>query len=208
MDDQLFTTGYFYCRGSDPEKNNCTSIFKGLLNQLLSQCRDLVPYCHDRHLSSGELTLTSPGLTKQLLELFCQRIQKQYIIIDGLDECDPTEWKLVLSFLNVMVDRCDMYQPGKLRVLFVSQDYNDIRKALPTAAIISLGPTDNENDIKAYVKEWAMNIQQKFGLEKDQVDLIITLTCARARGNTKFTCMRKWLKLPHRHVPICEVSHA
>ncbi|KAI9858937.1 MAG: hypothetical protein M1813_007239 [Trichoglossum hirsutum] len=182
MDDQLFTTGYFYCRGSDPEKNNCTSIFKGLLNQLLSQCRDLVPYCHDRHLSSGELTLTSPGLTKQLLELFCQRIQKQYIIIDGLDECDPTERKLVLSFLNVMVDRCDMYQPGKLRVLFVSQDYNDIRKALPTAAIISLGPTDNENDIKAYVKEWAMNIQRKFGLEKDQVDLIITLTCARARG--------------------------
>jgi hypothetical protein len=187
MHDQSFTTGYFYCKDGDPEKNNCTSIFKGLLNQLLSQCRDLVQYCHEKYSSSGELTLTSATLAKKLLELFCQKIPKQYIIIDGLDECDLAERKLVLSFFTTIVDHCDAYQPGKLRVLFVSQDYNDIKKALPTAAVISLGPTDNENDIRTYVKEWAVKIQQKFELESHRIDYIKTSTCGRARGNTIVT---------------------
>ena len=183
--DQSFATSYFYCRDGDPEKDNCTSIFRGLLNQLLGQCRDLLPYCHDKHLSSGELTLASANLAKNLLEVFCQKIPKQYIIIDGLDECDLAERKLVLSFFNTMVDRCDAQQPGKLRVLFVSQDYNDIRKALPTAAIISLGPMDNENDIKLYVEIWAVKIQQKFGLRNDQIDWVKTSTCTRAKGNNE-----------------------
>jgi hypothetical protein len=184
--DQSFTTSYFYCKGGDEERDKCTSVFKGLLSQLLSQCHELIPWCHEKHLSSGELVLTSAGLAKQLLDVFCQKIPKQYIIIDGLDECDPAERKLVLSFFTAMVDRCDAQQPGKLRVLFVSQDFNDIRKALPTAATISLGPTDNEGDIKAYVEIWAAKIQRKFELDSDQVDWIEASTCARAQGNSEF----------------------
>jgi len=186
--DKLFATSYFYCKESDPERNNCISIFKGLLNQLLNQCRDMVPYCYDKHLSSGELTLSSENLAKQLLELFCQKISKQFIIIDGMDECDVAERKLVLSFFTKIVDRCDSYEPGKLRVLFVSQDFNDIKKALPTAAVISLGATDNENDIKLYVNERAMKIKQKHELENYQIERIKASTCAKAHGNAKVTC--------------------
>jgi hypothetical protein len=80
-----------------------------------------------------------------------------------------------------------MYQPGKLRVLIVSQDYNDIKKALPTAAVISLRPIDNENDIRVYVNGWAVNIQQKFELESHYIEYVKASTCARAQGNTKVT---------------------
>lgn len=177
-----FATGYFYCKDGDPDMNNCISVFKSLLGQLLTQYRDPVPYCYDRKSSSGELTLNSTHLTTQILDLFCQKIPKLYIIIDGLDECDTSERKQILTFFNKIVNRCDAYEPGKLRVLFISQDYNDIAKALSTAGIISLKPKDNENDIKGFVNKWAKKIQGKFELEDDLTGKIKLSTCEKAQG--------------------------
>jgi hypothetical protein len=178
----LFTTIFFYCKHDDPEKNNCNSVLKSLLGQLITQCRDLVPFCYDKYLASGELTLNSANLIKQLLELFCQKVAKQYIIIDGLDECDIKERKLVLSFFNSMVDQHDLKDPGKTRVLFVSQDEPDIKEGLPMAAVIKIGPADNENDIRSFVRESSMKIQTKHDLDDLQVENIVDSTCARAQG--------------------------
>jgi hypothetical protein len=126
--------------------------------------------------------LTSANLAKQLVELFCQRISQQYIIIDGLDECDITERKLVMLFFSALVDRFEMKEPGKLRVLFVSQDENDIRKGLTTAAWIPLDPTDNAKDIKTFVHKWSVSIQQKFELDDQSINYIEESTCFRAQG--------------------------
>jgi hypothetical protein len=175
-------TNFFYCKQGDPEKSTCTSILKGLLSQLITQSRDLVPYCYDKYQASGEVTLTSAGPAKQLLELLWQRISKQFVIIDGLDECSPMERKLVLSFFTLLVDRFDAKEPGKLRVLFVSQDENDIGKALSTAAWIPLIPRDNANDIKLFVRSWSTRLRQKFQLDNAQVEYIVDSTCARADG--------------------------
>jgi hypothetical protein len=128
------------------------------------------------------LTLTSANSAKQLVELFCQRISQQYIIIDGLDECDITERKLVMLFFSLLVDRFEMKEPGKLRVLFVSQDENDIRKSLTSAAWIPLDPRDNAKDIKTFVHKWAMSIQQKFELDDQLINYIEESTCFRAQG--------------------------
>jgi hypothetical protein len=148
----------------------------------LNQCRELVPYCHDKFLSGGELTLTIPSLAEQLLKLFCEKIPKQYIIIDGLDECDPAQRKLILSFFTTMVDRCDERDPGKLRVLYVSQHYPDIERALQTATVLKLTTEDNKNDIKTYVHYWSTKIQQKYDLETDKVEYIRESTCVRSQG--------------------------
>jgi hypothetical protein len=205
--DKSFTTSFFYCKHGDPEKNNCHSILKGLLSQLLCQCRDLVPFCHDRYLASGELTLTSASLAEQLLDLFCQRIPKQYIIVDGLDECTMGERKLVLSFFNTMIGRYDMKEPGKIRILFVSQDEDDIKDALQTAAVIALGPTDNENDIRSFVRRSTMKIQQKHGLDNHQAEYIIESTCARTKGTSRQTLPSTVLTMTRRYVPIRKVGH-
>jgi hypothetical protein len=151
----------------------------------LNQCRELVPYCYDKSVSSGELTLTTTSLAMQLLKLFFERIPKSYIIIDGLGECDHMERKLVLSFFMTIVDHLD---PGKLRVLFVSQDYPDIGKALPTAVVFTLTAEDNENDIKTYVRDWSLKIQRKFSLEMDIVEYIQESTCIRSKGTINNIC--------------------
>jgi hypothetical protein len=116
------------------------------------------------------------------VELFCQRISQQYIIIDGLDECDIAERKLVMLFFSSLIDRFEMKEPGKLRVLFVSQDENDIRKGLATAACIALDPTDNAKDIKAFVHKWSTSIQEKFELDDESINYIKESTCFRAQG--------------------------
>jgi hypothetical protein len=150
----------------------------------LNHCRELIPYCYEKYLSSGELNLTSPGLAEQLLKLFFEKIPKQFIIIDGLDECKPAQRKLVLSFLTSMVDRCDEREPGKLRVLFVSQDFPDIKKSLQTASVMKLTPEDNKDDIVAYVHDWSKKIREKYYLNDEQVEFIQESTLIRSQGSS------------------------
>ena len=182
QEDKSFATIFFYCKHDDPEKKNCNSILKSLLSQLVTQCRDLVPHFYDKYLASGELTLNSAKLIKQLLELCCDSLAKQYIIIDGLDECSKAERNLVMSFFNSLVDRHDTKAPGKTRILFVSQDEFDIEKGLSTAAVIRLNPTDNESDIRWFVRESCMEIQTTYELDNLQVADIMESTCVRAKG--------------------------
>jgi hypothetical protein len=132
--------------------------------------------------------LTTPSLAEQLLKLFCEKITKQYVIIDGLDECDPAQQKLVLSFFTTMVDRCDERDPGMLRVLFVSQDYPDIEKALWTSTVLKLTAEDNKNDIKTYVHDWSTKIQEKYTLGIDKVEDIRESTCIRSKGKADAVC--------------------
>jgi hypothetical protein len=183
LQDTSHATGYFYCKEEDPEKSDCISIFRGLLSQLLNHSRELVPYCYEKYLFSGELNLTSPALAEQLLKLCFETIPKQFIIIDGLDECNPAQRKLVLSFFTSMVDKCDEREPGKLRVLFVSQDFPDIGKALLTADVMKLTPEDNKNDIKAYVHDWSKKIQMKYYLNDEQIEFIEESTLIRSQGS-------------------------
>ncbi|KAF7504582.1 hypothetical protein GJ744_002077 [Endocarpon pusillum] len=195
------TTSFFYCKYGDKDKNSFLSILKGLLSQLICHSRDLIPFCYDKYLASGELTLVSTSLAKQLLDLFCQKIYRQYIIIDGLDECDESERKLILQFFTSMIDRYDMKEPGRIRVLFISQDVNDIGKALSTAAVIALGPSDNESDIRSFVLTETRKIQVKHDLDNQQVEHIVGSTCRRAQGMFLFVklVMSNLYAQPTRH---------
>jgi hypothetical protein len=152
------------------------------LRQVLNQSRELIPHCYSKILSSGEVVLTSPSLAERLLTLFCEKITKQYIIIDGLDECEIAQRKLVLSFFTATVEDCDERDPGKLRVLFVSQDYPDIDKALRATTVLKLTAEDNKKDIMTYVRGWSAKIKEKYTLESDIVEDIQDSTCIRSQG--------------------------
>ena len=108
-----------------------------------------------------------------------------------------------------MASKCDAYDPGKLRVLIVSQIYNDIKIALPLASVISLGPADNASDIRSYVDKWAIRIQEKFELSHDQIEAVGRSTRARARGSKSvgFTNFGLLIVL-RRDVSLCQISHA
>lgn len=171
--------------------------------------RELVPYCHDKRSSSGELNLASLTLTKQLLDLVIHRLDKTYVIVDGLDECDIPERKLIVSFFTSIVEKCDGHDPGKLRVLFVSQDYPDIRKAILAASTVSLTSSENRQDLETYVRNRSQEIKQKFQLGDSQTKGIAEKILARAKGNYVSTYLDS-IKLAEnirRNVLIREVGH-
>ncbi|KAI9663834.1 MAG: hypothetical protein M1821_007324 [Bathelium mastoideum] len=183
-------TTYFYCSQGDPERNNAIAVFKGLLSQCLDQCPELLPYCEEKR--NGELTLSNPKTIKDLLKLFSEFVPKQYIIVDGLDECEGNnfkERKEIMAFLNQLVKDSDARAPAKLRVLFVSQSFSDISRELSTAMTITLGPEDNKHDIKAYVYQQAEKLRVKFGLNEEQSIQIQEKTCLRADGMFLFTVL-------------------
>ncbi|KAF2474163.1 C2H2 domain-containing protein [Lindgomyces ingoldianus] len=182
-------TSYFYCNCDGGGNSSAVGVFKGLLDQLLDQFPDLMPHCHTRSSSSGEPSLRSLGSAKKLLEDFCLTIPKQYIIVDGLDECEGPERKQILEFFVQLVTQCDSEDPGRLRILFVSQDYADIKKALHRSLnskvvpkIISLTSTDNERDIRIYVSNLASQVKVKYSLEEELAHYIRELTISRAHG--------------------------
>jgi len=150
---------------------------------MLNSRRELIPYCYDKLVSTGELSLTTTTLAEQLLRLFCEEIPKQYVLIDGLDEVEQAQRKLLLSFLSKLVNHCDERDPGKLRVMIVSQDYLDIQKnLLQGAAVLKLTAEDNKNDIMAYVCDRSQDIQRKYDLEPNHIEDIQESTCARSNG--------------------------
>ena len=126
--------------------------------------------------------MTSVNVAEQLFKLFLEILPKVFIIIDGLDECEILQRKLLLSFLTQQVEHWDERETGKLRIMFVSQQMPDIERSLSTAIVFTLSPVDNESDIKAFVNARCEEIRDKFYLNTDQVDYIRDSTCLRAEG--------------------------
>ncbi|KAJ4353923.1 uncharacterized protein N0V89_005654 [Didymosphaeria variabile] len=185
-----YITSYFYCHYEGQGCNTAVGVLKGLIHQLLSQYPDMLPPCHTKRTGSGEPVLRSLQLAKKLFEDFCSIPKKIFIIIDGLDECEQIERKQLLEFLIEIVTQCDTSDPGKLRVMVVSRDYVDIKRALHSSSvakivpnIVSMSEADNRHDIHSYVRIWVDCIAAKNEPFDDEAkEYLRNLTVARAKG--------------------------
>jgi hypothetical protein len=159
------STAYFYCVEGDEKRNDATSIFLGLLTQLIArsldvdECSNLLPYCHDRIL--GEM-LPSFSTTETLFTCFCNTFPKLYLIIDGLDECQPDKRKQILTLVSKIMTICDNKEPGKVRILILSRDLLDIKTALGISTNLDLQRKDTVTDITNYVRYRQEMLHQKF----------------------------------------------
>jgi hypothetical protein len=153
---------------------------------MIRQFRSLIPYCFDKAHADGQRELSSSQTARSLLEVFCERISHQFIIIDGLDECDVKERTPLLSSLKAIVDRCDSQNPGKLRLLIISQDFNDIKGSLTSPdsepTIFRLTEADNRAEIEGYVAQRVKLMAPTFNLSDEEITCIRDNTCLRANG--------------------------
>jgi hypothetical protein len=186
-----FITSYFYCNESDPQRRDALSILKGLLVQLITQDRTLIPYVYMRAKSSGQGTLMAHQLTQSLVNVCCERVPRQFIVIDGLDECCRQERQVLLTFLAEVIDRAEDDEPGNLRVLIVSQDEPDITETLskesrarPSFSVgrIVIQKKHNEDEIERFVSLWTDRIEQRFRLCIEETNCIKRLMSARTDG--------------------------
>jgi len=166
--------------------NHALAVYKGLLRQIIAQHPHLLPHAYEKRLSNSDPLLRSQLLAKQMLETFCADIDYQYFIIDGLDECEVGERKEILKFFVKLAETCELQKPGKLRVLFSSQDQAEIRKILNDSktrpSIFSLNPDHNKDDITYFVKNWVGKIREKHDINEVQQEYIECTIVSKARG--------------------------
>jgi hypothetical protein len=91
------TVAFFYCRYQDDERNTFLAVARGILAQLLHQDDNILAYLYDKASRSGQTTLSTVSLAKELLEIATKNHKKLYIVIDGIDECERDERKEIAS---------------------------------------------------------------------------------------------------------------
>lgn len=176
---------FFYCKDGDTERDSYTQILRALLSQLVSQTRDLIPYYYDEGIQSGEVSLKSKRLSEKLLDLALQNIRKGFVVVDGIDECPPSERKALLDHLIQLIDRCDVAFPGKVRFMVLSREEPDIKKLLAGCETLRITFRDTLEDINTYIKYQASRLESKFSeLETEDIDYIKKSVLDRTDGKS------------------------
>ena len=190
MDQASWTTGYFYCSDKSNGRNTASSILRGIISQLVGQNREpLVPYCLEKKSHSASPSLSAFSLARGLIETICEMLSRIYIVIDGMDECqNPGDRKLIVDTLTNLVDKCNRYCQGKLRVLFLGRSFYEVDRMSSLPLCIdnfSLTPENSELDIEKYCKTRFRRERGllKFGLSDKEKATAIEVICFRANGN-------------------------
>ena len=181
---------YFYCQADDSEQRTYLDILKGILQQMVDSGDYMLPLCHDRISHEGIENLASAEVAQTLVETFIDYNPRQYIIIDGLDECETPDIRQTADFFLRQVAKCDNnIKQGQLRVLFMSQRMPEMSKYMPQDdASIALKATDNADDIRSYVKakilEFSESGDSHGGFNLSEVDKaqIENIICYQSQG--------------------------
>ncbi|PON27159.1 hypothetical protein TGAM01_v204108 [Trichoderma gamsii] len=182
---------YFYCQEADADHSTHLGVLKGILYQMVDSNEYLIPYCADRAESGGSTTLAHVQVAQALIEAFFEYNSRQYVVIDGLNECETSkEMREIATFFMRQVSKCDTdFKQGQLRLLFMSQMIPEIEKdhIMPEEdGRIQLKSTDNAEDIRAYVKEripefsLPRSTRGGFNLSGADKDQILSIICGRS----------------------------
>jgi hypothetical protein len=181
---------FFYCKHHDLQRDSFLAVARSLLWQLLMNSvnpqldndEGLLAYFYENASTSGKSLLNSINIAKDMLEIALRKFDKVYIILDGLDECQIKEKKLIASWFRSIVDTISENEPEAMRCLFVSQDDNDCGKLFSGIPITKISSIENSSDISAFCQSWAKSMLQKFCLSEAEGSSIATKVTQRADG--------------------------
>ena len=143
---------YFFCQRNDNRLNNIVAVLKGLIYQLISQCKDLDPTInliqHVKHYGdAGSNIFKGPNAVYVLRNVLRDILQdvsllKIYLLVDALDECCLG----LPQLLDTITDQS--YKANWL----VTASGDDIIKDLgKTCVQLSIGPEQNLINVSALI---------------------------------------------------------
>lgn len=147
-------TCFFYCEKDDNEHRTHLDILKGILLQMVESEEYILPLCYQEKMISGGVNLMDARVAQKLIKTYIEYCPRQYIVIDGIDECEGTEIQQTAKFFKDLVSKYDTsIRLGHLRVMFVGRETSDTRRFIPAddCKSIALKLKDNQDDIHAYV---------------------------------------------------------
>jgi hypothetical protein len=159
----------FYClcpdRLTHPGRSVCGLIFRSLVAQLIRVKSEVLPYVYEMFVKLG----ATPSLPKvrDLLETLLRSPGITYIILDGLDECESTDQRHVLSELQNLLRPDVRTKDEKLKVLICSRETKEISRKLNQARQIFLSDEQQEmsRDICKFTKSSLAELSDRFSTE-------------------------------------------
>lgn len=191
---------FFYCKQNGPEHNTFLAIARSFILQLLNQDRGLLSYLYRKHCDSDEAVLSSMPLVQEMLNFLLSSCQSAYIIIDGLDECESQERKVITQWFRHLVESLPANAPDRLRCLFVSRDDGIGVKDLQGLAKIIIELRDNKQDILAYSKAQAEELRRKFEVSEGESSRMAVAVAESANGMNPIKCYVMFTHSQARHV--------
>jgi hypothetical protein len=84
---------------------------------------------------------------QEVLKNLLSELDQTYIVIDGLDECRKTDWKLLVEFLH------SLRHPTKNapHLLFTSQPLEEFQTAFKDVTFFELSSAVSTSDIRSYI---------------------------------------------------------
>ncbi|ETS86911.1 hypothetical protein PFICI_00739 [Pestalotiopsis fici W106-1] len=148
---------FFYCDHQEERRRKPVSIFQCLLRQLLL-------FAKEDHPARKQLYNRWQGRETQQLGLDLEECQKYLshlindsakttVILDALDECEPSSRRYIIEGLKTLLEKCSK----PLRILVSSRPERDIRDRLSSVSSIDVRAEYNEQDIKTFVKQEIVN---------------------------------------------------
>ncbi|KAF8457906.1 hypothetical protein BDZ91DRAFT_852248 [Kalaharituber pfeilii] len=178
--DVVAAIAYFYCRYRTDNKDNFNAVGRGILSHLIKHNEEIMPLIWEKLADSGEMTLKSSKLLIELLEVAIKDSKLSYIVIDGLDECDKTERKKIVSTLRSIAESINQQTPGTVHLLFISTAEGDIKRQLSDFVKVQLKPHDA--DLQRFIEMWGIKIQKRFKLPDKDIDHLKAKVLKRSQG--------------------------
>jgi hypothetical protein len=172
----------FYCKHTDEQKNGFLAVAKSMISQILPKNDSILDYLYEEASKSGDATLSTTALARELFEVALKSCRMCYVVLDGLDEYSRDDRKELASWFQQLISGLPRADFGSVRCLFVSQEDGFARKDLSMLSQIKITPTENKADIESFCKEWHQKIELKFGALEKREHHVTNVISARAQG--------------------------
>lgn len=168
--------GHFFYRHFDRTRLSAADVFRAYMVQMIAYMDDRGMGCPDyirRSLTEFFGSKCRPPDFKEVFRL-CFLPLHQYMegnsttpfyILDGLHECDESEWSLVLRAFR------DLLRLGHVRVLIVGRESLDVVGCIPECSKATIMKDDTREDIRRYIS-WRI-AEQPLTQDKKLLDDII-----------------------------------
>ena len=180
LEDSTQATLFFYCKHDTPTKDNFKSILRALIVQLACKDSTVTSYIYE------ECCKRDPAGISTALEQLAKDVfdtqAKLFIVLDGLDECEPEEVQKALSWFIDRQKTTDYSGHTRIRLLCVSQRTEVIERMLSETPQLSLENPHHELDVRQFVKQQASLIEDEFRIGSEVEAQITTRVSNTAKS--------------------------
>lgn len=172
---------FFYCKNGDHLKKTLDGVARSLIAQLLQLNPISLDFLYETAVSSGERHPSTFKTYQNILEHLLVAHDFLFIGIDGLDECEKEDRRLILSLLDKVLKVSS--QHANVKMFLTSQKIKDMEDLLAPAIRFDIGRRHFTHDIHDYVSTRSLRLCQTFGLCPEKQKSIITDVSSRSDGN-------------------------